>query len=261
MAPGYGYARNAWRAAAFTDRPKFLTWPHIEEDGLLCLLADSKAAGYKHPAEIVGEILGDAYKGTERLYQADRTLCQKISLRHRQSGRSHSWRKSGAPRICEANQLKDILVQSLASNEPTSAHRIAAHLGYANDGYIQLKFPDLCRAIGKKIAKANQRRREATHRALECALQEDPAPTLAQLSRCLGYSSSSVLRANELALCDQLANRYKEHQAKRRADLEMATAAALERSRCRASAELLRQGRMYSFRKTVRCPNTAPQLY
>ena len=44
------------------DRPKFLTWPHIEEDGLLCLLADSKAARFKHPAEMVGELLGDAYR-------------------------------------------------------------------------------------------------------------------------------------------------------------------------------------------------------
>jgi molybdopterin/thiamine biosynthesis adenylyltransferase len=44
------------------DRPKFLTWPHIEEDGLLCLLAGSKAARFKHPAEMVGELLGDAYR-------------------------------------------------------------------------------------------------------------------------------------------------------------------------------------------------------
>jgi molybdopterin/thiamine biosynthesis adenylyltransferase len=44
------------------DRPKFLSWPHIEEDGLLCLLADSKAARFKHPAEMVGELLGDAYR-------------------------------------------------------------------------------------------------------------------------------------------------------------------------------------------------------
>jgi molybdopterin/thiamine biosynthesis adenylyltransferase len=44
------------------DRPKFLTWPHIEEDGLLCLLADSKAARFKHPAEMVGELFGDAYR-------------------------------------------------------------------------------------------------------------------------------------------------------------------------------------------------------
>ena len=26
------------------DRPSFLTWPHVERDGLLCLLAESKAA-------------------------------------------------------------------------------------------------------------------------------------------------------------------------------------------------------------------------
>jgi sulfur-carrier protein adenylyltransferase/sulfurtransferase len=44
------------------DRPEFLTWPHIEEDGLLCLLADSKAARFGHPAEMVGDLLGDAYR-------------------------------------------------------------------------------------------------------------------------------------------------------------------------------------------------------
>jgi hypothetical protein len=44
------------------DRPKFLTWPHIEEDGLLCLLVDSKAARFQYPSEMVGELLGDAYR-------------------------------------------------------------------------------------------------------------------------------------------------------------------------------------------------------
>lgn len=44
------------------DRPAFLTWPHIEEDGLLCLLADTKAARFSRPAEMVGELLGDAYR-------------------------------------------------------------------------------------------------------------------------------------------------------------------------------------------------------
>ncbi len=43
------------------DRPSFLTWPHIERDGLLCLLAESKAAGFGHPEDMVGELLGDAY--------------------------------------------------------------------------------------------------------------------------------------------------------------------------------------------------------
>ena len=44
------------------DRPPFLAWPHIEEDGLLCLSAGSKAAGLRYPAEMVGELLGDAYR-------------------------------------------------------------------------------------------------------------------------------------------------------------------------------------------------------
>jgi molybdopterin/thiamine biosynthesis adenylyltransferase len=43
------------------DRPSFLTWPHIEQDGLLCLLAESKAAGFRHPEDMVGKLLGDAY--------------------------------------------------------------------------------------------------------------------------------------------------------------------------------------------------------
>jgi len=36
------------------------------------------------------------YTNTDRLYQADRKLCHRIAARHRQSGRSHWWRKSGA---------------------------------------------------------------------------------------------------------------------------------------------------------------------
>jgi hypothetical protein len=43
------------------DRPSFLTWPHIERDGLLCLLAESKATGFRHPEDMVGELLGDVY--------------------------------------------------------------------------------------------------------------------------------------------------------------------------------------------------------
>ncbi|MGO4212704.1 E2/UBC family protein, partial [Terriglobus sp. YAF25] len=42
------------------DRPEFLTWPHIEEDGRLCLRADNKVKRPDHPAEIVGVLLGQA---------------------------------------------------------------------------------------------------------------------------------------------------------------------------------------------------------
>lgn len=42
------------------DRPEFLTWPHIEEDGRLCLRADNKVNKPDRPAEIVGVLLGQA---------------------------------------------------------------------------------------------------------------------------------------------------------------------------------------------------------
>jgi molybdopterin/thiamine biosynthesis adenylyltransferase len=44
------------------DRPEFLVWPHIERDGLLCHLVESKVARFTHPAEMVGKLLGDAYR-------------------------------------------------------------------------------------------------------------------------------------------------------------------------------------------------------
>jgi AraC-like DNA-binding protein len=167
------------------------------------------------------------YKDTERLYQADRKLCHMIAARYRQSGRSHWWRKPGAARICDAARLKEILERSLKSNRPTSVHRIAASLGYSNDGYVHRKYPELCREIGEKIALVKRARPDNIRSILEKALDEHPAPTLKDLSRRLRYSSSTVLRAHEPELCDQLAARHTTHVIKRRADLERIAIAAL----------------------------------
>jgi hypothetical protein len=111
--------------------------------------------------EVVPRSLSDVarslgYTNTDRLYQADRNLCHDIAARYRHSGRSHWWRKPGAIRICEASRLKEILEQSLKSNRPASVHQISASLGYSNDGYVHQRYPELCRAIGEKIALAKQ---------------------------------------------------------------------------------------------------------
>jgi len=170
---------------------------------------------------------GLGYTNTDRLYHADRKLCHKIAAKYRQSGRSHWWKKPGAARICDAAQLKEILERSLKSNEPTSVHRIAANLGYSNDGYTHQKYPELCRAIGDKIALAKQAESPTIRRTLENAIEEQPAPTLKDVSRRLGYSSSSVLRAHAPELCDQLAARHRGHVLERRTDLEKMVVAAL----------------------------------
>ncbi len=167
------------------------------------------------------------YTTTERLYQADRNLCHKIVARHRLSGRSHWWRKPGATRICESIRLKEILEESLQAKVPVSVHHIAIRLGYSNDGHIQQKFPRLCTAIGRKIAKIRQARLGIIRQTLQQALEEHPAPTLAELSRRLGCTTSSTLRMHEPDLCNQILARYRMCIEERRSELRRAAESAL----------------------------------
>lgn len=167
-------------------------------------------AAQEQPVPSLSEIarrLG--YKGTERLYHVDRDLCKKLAAMYRQSGRSHLWRKPGAERISEQVDLRQLPQQSLAQERPVSAHHIAARLGYVNDGYLQRKFPDLCRAIGQRIAAKNVERLVDMEMALQKALKEEPAPTLNDLRRWLGYSSSASLRLHFPGLCEQILARRK----------------------------------------------------
>lgn len=44
------------------DRPPFLTWPHIEENGLLCLVEDTCIAKPEHIEHILATLIKDAYR-------------------------------------------------------------------------------------------------------------------------------------------------------------------------------------------------------
>jgi hypothetical protein len=70
-------------------------------------------------------------------------------------------------------------------------------------------------------------RTQGIRQTLEGALNESPAPTLVELSRRLGYSTSTVLRAHEPDLCDLLADRRQRDVTKYRSDLKRAAKAAL----------------------------------
>lgn len=45
---------------ALVDRPPFLTWTHVEKDGVLCLLPSSAAIDHAAPAEVAASVLTDA---------------------------------------------------------------------------------------------------------------------------------------------------------------------------------------------------------
>jgi len=167
------------------------------------------------------------YKGAERLYQVDRDLCKRITAHYRQSGRSHGWRKKDGKIICARADLQKMLEESLALNEPVSAHHIAARIGYANDGYLQRTFPDLCRAIRRKIAAQEARRRVEMETLLSAALNETPPPTLNDLRMRLGYSSSEGLQLHFPGLCKQLLARKQGAREKRTSELKQALEALL----------------------------------
>jgi AraC-like DNA-binding protein len=155
------------------------------------------------------------YKGPDRLYQVDRDLCKRLAANYRRSGRSHGWRKKGGKIICAQADLQKMLEESLALDEPVSAHHIAAQVGYANDGYLQRTFPELCRAIRRKIAAQETQRRVAMERLLTAALNEEPPPTLNDLRSRLGYSSSECLQLHFPGLCKQLLARKHGARAQR----------------------------------------------
>jgi len=68
------------------------------------------------------------------------------------------------------------------------------HLGYANGGLIQRKFPDLCHAVAQKLEDCKKRRFVALRQAVAGASLEAPPPTLHSLSLRLGFQNSSTLR-------------------------------------------------------------------
>ena len=61
-----GFPRSQVRVA-LVDRPPFLTWPHVEKDGALCLLHGAASVDPFAPADVVAVLLGDAYALIEDL--------------------------------------------------------------------------------------------------------------------------------------------------------------------------------------------------
>jgi molybdopterin/thiamine biosynthesis adenylyltransferase len=50
---------------ALAEAPPKLTWPHVEDDGVLCLLPEGSAADYTRPVDVVDRVLGQAIELVE----------------------------------------------------------------------------------------------------------------------------------------------------------------------------------------------------
>ena len=164
----------------------------------------------------------------ERLYQIDRARSKMLSARHREAIRALQPKPSRTPRKCERPQMKRVLEDSLARECPVSVTEIAAQNGYANAGCIRLEFPDLCRAIGRKIAQLKKAEMNGHREVLKATLEEDPPLTAEQMARRLGFGCPGVLRRNFPAQYQALLGKrmaYEEAQRKQlRSDLMSALA-------------------------------------
>jgi hypothetical protein len=162
----------------------------------------------------------------ERLYQIDRARAELLASRHRDAIRALQPRPR-APRKCERPQMKCILEESLAREYPISTTEIAAQNGYANAGCIRLEFPDLCRAIGRKIAQLRKAEMAANGEMLKAALKEDPPPTAGQLAGGLGFAGQEVLARNFPTLYAALLERRNVYEKAKRKQLHSALICAL----------------------------------
>jgi hypothetical protein len=191
------------------------------------LLALQEAAHEQPPPSLSAVAQRLSYKSVEWLRHAHPALSKQISANYRKSGRSHWWRKRGATRICERVDIRDLLEQSLAKAHPISPGALAASIGYVNEGYIQNRFPELCRAIRQKIRREKKARISVIRVALERALNNEPPPPLDEVARQLGYSSSPVLRNHFSTLCDQILERRRLHRKLRFLELKRKLQATL----------------------------------
>jgi hypothetical protein len=160
------------------------------------------------------------YTTTEPLRYADRSLCAQIVINYRRSGCGHRWLSQGAKTICEPSQARKILEEHLRTERRIPPlQRIAGSLGYADDGHIRRKFPELCRALSAKIALQRAERIAAIEPAFERALQANPPPTLREVCQQIGLSAIHVSRAHAPALCGKLKARRREYAEACRAEL------------------------------------------
>jgi hypothetical protein len=154
------------------------------------------------------------FQRPERLYQVDGALCHRVTVRYRNCARTHWWRRPGAKRISDVSTIQKLLEESLAMDPPIAVRQIAGDLGYANGGFIHQKFPELCHAIAEKTAAYKSRVLETIRCAILAACDEQPPPTLRELSKRLGFQSYSAVRDQFPELTNRLLDARLEHKRK-----------------------------------------------
>ena len=143
------------------DRPPFLTWPHIEKDGLLCLLDQTDVVRFDQPEAVIGELLQDVFRllrdceaGTNqkdfrtefysywnRSLSTDSEIIESLLEPYGESRLVHVWRGKIRPVVGETED--DVLrwLRHKNGNQPQFKTTDPALLVWRNEPLLPSEYP------------------------------------------------------------------------------------------------------------------------
>jgi sulfur-carrier protein adenylyltransferase/sulfurtransferase len=152
------------------DRPPFPAWPHVEEDGLLCL-SNSGVRKFRQPENVIGELLQEAYRlirdcesgANENDFRtefysywnrvtADGQRIRSLLEPHGPSRIVHLWRGETRPVVGESEQQVLAWLRKWGGNKPQFDNTDEACLLWIDKPLLPREYPntaaDLYRLAG-----------------------------------------------------------------------------------------------------------------
>jgi hypothetical protein len=130
-----------------------------------------------------------------------------FSIRRRDRARDKQRVARSHPRAltpATLDELRVVLERAVDTGRYVSPRKLAKKLGYSSPDRALRKFPGLCNVLKTFKNQATTARQNALRIKLKHSLTRQPVPTLDEIARELGRSSSSWVRSLEPALCDQV---------------------------------------------------------
>lgn len=162
---------------------------------------------------IVAKRLG--YRSTRVLYQTDGALCRQITENFLRSIRNGEQKRNRGIPISKTTRIRNILEESLARVNPESLEDTARRVGYSASKSLIDIAPDLCAQISRKRAEQRLRQLTVEREVLTLALDEQPVPTLSELSARLGYRNNFKLTSHHPELCKAITSCRRIQRAER----------------------------------------------
>ena len=156
------------------------------------------------------------YKNPDFLYSKYSDLCKKLTARYRKSRRY--LKRIQPPNRIQADDETIKFALQRALNEPvtSSLQEIRKRLGYQSkyvERYIlQRRFPELCQAILERKAAQRVKYQKHLRRKLKSILGEEPAPTLHDVAKRLGFRGNNYLLEHYPELCRAIVRRHSEYR-------------------------------------------------